>query len=645
MRLVSMTLLLASVYGVLFSGRASAADIIVTSTADSGPGSLRQALLEARTRAGAVITFSIPGTSPFVITPQTPLPLLDGPGSVTIDGYSQPGAVANTSAGVQNAKIAVEIDGRAINNEAFNPCLVLASDRNRIAGLAIYHCYRMIDVIGHDNTIVGNFFGRTATGREPGGSVGLVGVRISGDSTGNLVGGTSPADANYMAGAQSEVEIDGPGAQRNRILGNIMGTDVLGRVSGGLADSLSMGVSMLQGASFNEVGGNAKGEGNLISGMFLAGVLIDGAETCCNVILGNRLGTNADGTGGIGSAIGVSVRSGATDNHIGGSRPGDGNLISGNQLFGIELSASQRTVVQGNLIGVAADGRTPLPNAGSGIQLSFGAHGDTIGGLSVVQGNTIAFNENGIRFANGNPPIGIQMLSNRIYRNHSGSIIWENYYSPPSDSPNHRQPFPILTEAFASHSGGGLLVRGTLSSDPAGGPQLVQVFADRSFGLEVNGGLDLVGTASGIPAGPGPLELRFTAQAPVAPGDRLLAMATTAFGTSQLTNVWVVAKDNQPPVSTLFAPATAAPGTVVVLDGTFSTDPDHGPAPLAYSWRQIAGPQVEISNANAPLAFFTAPPFGSLTFELSLSDGVDTVTQQVHVSIPRRSTRVLNFRN
>jgi hypothetical protein len=170
----------------------------------------------------------------------------------------------------------------------------------------------------------------------------------------------------------------------------------------------------------------------------------------------------------------------------------------------------------------------------------------------------------------------------------------------------------------------------------------VQVFAYRGSGVQ---NLDLIGTVSAIPAGARPFELRFKAGSPALPGDRLVAMATTDFGTSQLTSIAAVAKDNQPPMASVLAPASAPPGSIVVLDATLSMDPDQGPAPLEYSWRQIAGPQVEISRPNAPLAFFTAPQSGSLAFEISISDGVDSVIQQVRVSIPRRPTRVLEPRS
>ena len=63
----------------------------VTSTADSGPGSLRQAILDSNTATGGTntIDFAIPGRGVQTIAPLSPLPAITNP--VLIDGTSQPG--------------------------------------------------------------------------------------------------------------------------------------------------------------------------------------------------------------------------------------------------------------------------------------------------------------------------------------------------------------------------------------------------------------------------------------------------------------------------------------------------------------------------------------------------------------------------
>ena len=77
---------------------AHAATFMVTNTNDTGPGSLRQAILDANATTGSqIINFNIPGAGPHVISPVTELPPL-GTGTntnngITLDGCSQPGSV------------------------------------------------------------------------------------------------------------------------------------------------------------------------------------------------------------------------------------------------------------------------------------------------------------------------------------------------------------------------------------------------------------------------------------------------------------------------------------------------------------------------------------------------------------------------
>ena len=78
------------------------AQTTVTTTADSGPGSLREALVWANANPGLdTIDFAIPGTGPFTIQLLSPLPAITDP--VEIDGYTQFGATRNA--------LQVELDG------------------------------------------------------------------------------------------------------------------------------------------------------------------------------------------------------------------------------------------------------------------------------------------------------------------------------------------------------------------------------------------------------------------------------------------------------------------------------------------------------------------------------------------------------
>jgi len=105
---------------------ANAANILVTTTAGSGPGSFSAALTSVQ--AGDTIGFNIPGAGPhYIATPAGGFPLLIQD-NVTIDGYSQPGAVANTNPNTasNNAQIKIVLDSRngnyrAMEYTAFTP--------------------------------------------------------------------------------------------------------------------------------------------------------------------------------------------------------------------------------------------------------------------------------------------------------------------------------------------------------------------------------------------------------------------------------------------------------------------------------------------------------------------------------------------
>src|SRR5512132_1754955 len=91
---------------------ASAATFTVTNTADSGPGSLRQAILDANANPGLdTIAFNIPGAGVHTISPGSNFDSLTDP--VLVDGYTQPGSSPNTDPVGTNAVLLIELDGAA----------------------------------------------------------------------------------------------------------------------------------------------------------------------------------------------------------------------------------------------------------------------------------------------------------------------------------------------------------------------------------------------------------------------------------------------------------------------------------------------------------------------------------------------------
>jgi PKD domain len=81
-------------------------------------------------------------------------------------------------------------------------------------------------------------------------------------------------------------------------------------------------------------------------------------------------------------------------------------------------------------------------------------------------------------------------------------------------------------------------------------------------------------------------------------------------------------------------------GTVVTLDGSGSTD--LGGDPLTYTWQQIGGPPVTLSDAHSVQPSFTAPFVGrdgaTLTFELTVDDGAVTTVDVMNIAVQSVNT-------
>jgi hypothetical protein len=136
---------------------------------------------------------------------------------------------------------------------------------------------------------------------------------------------------------------------------------------------------------------------------------------------------------------------------VGGTAPGAGNLISGNQT-GIYLGGTGNTV-QGNRIGTDASGTAALGNSHDGVDVQ--ASGNLIGGTERRAGNVIAFNGNDGVSVDG--ASGVAILHNAIFANgHLGIELLNNG--------NNNQPAPTLTAAQSA--GGMTTIQGTFSGQP-----------------------------------------------------------------------------------------------------------------------------------------------------------------------------------
>ncbi len=449
---------------------------VVTNTNNSGGGSLREALLTNNSNGGGVITFDIAGDGVHTISP-TSNTLLEITRPVYINGYSQPGASRNNAVAGSNATLLIEISGAmaGFGSAGLN---VTASD-SVIEGLVIngFIGESGISINGTGatkNRVSGNLIGTDATGTlsRPnayailitGGSSNIIGTNVDGNddlSEGNILSG------NLNGG----VAIFGAEATANVVAGNYVGVDTSGQNA---LPNIGNGI-LLNSSSGNVIGGTLPAARNVISGNTQNGISVEGSST--NVlIIGNFIGTNANGTVAIANGAGIHLYNG-NNTRIGGPAIGEGNVISGNKegvIIGSDGAANNS--VLGNLIGLAADGLSALgnsgPSAGNGVSI-VNSNGNSIGDpANAAAANRIAFNSGrGVYVLSGTAN---NIRGNFIFDNSSLSIdlgpagITPNDDGDSDSGANNLQNFPILNSVFYDGFGGSTTkVAGTLNSSPS----------------------------------------------------------------------------------------------------------------------------------------------------------------------------------
>jgi hypothetical protein len=95
-----------------------------------------------------------------------------------------------------------------------------------------------------------------------------------------------------------------------------------------------------------------------------------------------------------------------------------------------------------------------------------------------------------------------------------------------------------------------------------------------------------------------------------------------------------VTRSDDPPTADAGSDETVTPGSTVTLDASGSSDPDGDP--LSFSWTQTGGPSVDLAGEETATPEFTAPEVDSattLTFDLTVSDGRETDTDTVSVTV------------
>jgi hypothetical protein len=252
---------------------------------------------------------------------------------VTIDGYVGNGPAARPNTLLEGNNAGLVVQ---ISGQGANiDGLTIATSKAIVRGLAIFNLTgnAILVTSGSENHIEGNFIGIDASG------------------------------GSAYAGPGNGVRLQGSTTTRN-----IIGTD---------------------GDNTNDLG-----ERNVIAKCTLGiGITTQATD---NIVAGNFIGTNVNGTAAIPNIVGIILDQRADRTRIGtdaeSPNVNERNVISGNSLVGIVTARRPvlDSVIHGNYIGTKADGSDGIPN-GEGIGIEYGAERITIGGEGLLA-NRIAHN-------------------------------------------------------------------------------------------------------------------------------------------------------------------------------------------------------------------------------------------------------------
>ncbi|HKB79486.1 MAG TPA: hypothetical protein VKH35_07210 [Thermoanaerobaculia bacterium] len=616
----------------------SAATFTVTSTADGGAGTLRQAITDAVSAGGSnTIAFNIAGAGAHQIIVSFSLPAITT--QTLIDGTTQPGYAGTPL-------IEVTGPGFLISGTGASGSTIRGLDIDGFNDIAI-QIYQ-----SESNVIQSNFIGTDPTGTVANsGPDGIAIFGSSGSYSGNVIGGPTPALGNLIVTTNYAIDL-GPEADSTIIAGNrigtnaagtaILGTPTLGIVIGGpnttaggtagttpggacsgpcnLIDAAvgidfgapgtaNYGTTTVQG---NFVGTDITGTTSLVSGISgPSGILGAGAGTGsiqiggttaaarnlfsgfaqgfgidfafdqstapAVVIQGNFVGTDTTGMHAISNQVAVRVDRAAAI--IGGTTAGSGNVISGSTQSNITMFPGNGVVVQGNIIGPAVDGVTNLGVTPEYGILMIGDSNNGIGGTAAGAANIIAFNHIGISVETGT---GNSILSNSIFGSTQIPIQLSNFIQVPNDpcdadaGPNNLQNWPALTTALPS--GGSVQLTGNLNSAPST-PYTVQIFSNPPGSPAQAQTLLMTTTLTTDATCNAPMNLTLPAL-PI--GTMVTATATDPAGnTSGLGNG--VAVSNPLTVTQSFAPASTMAFTNSVLTITIQNPTSTTLSSLAFS--------------------------------------------------------------
>jgi parallel beta-helix repeat protein len=273
----------------------------------------------------------------------------------------------------------------------------------------------------------------TIDGTTQPGFAGVPLIELSGESAGLAANGFEfgpGSDSSTLRGfvinrfEANAVQVEASGVT---IVGNYLGTDATGLVGRG---NFGNGINLVPGvANGTIIGGPSATDRNVISGNGSNGIF--SWDVIGTTIQGNYIGIDALGITSIPNHFQGIALLGGSDANVGGSAPGEGNVISGGTTTpGVLVEGATGTLIRGNRIGTSADGLAAVGN-NIGIYVlenflsGIGAVGTIIGGTTDEERNLISGNHTGIYVA-GDANSNTQVLGNWIGVDVSGQTSLPN---------------------------------------------------------------------------------------------------------------------------------------------------------------------------------------------------------------------------
>ncbi|MFO7890015.1 MAG: T9SS type A sorting domain-containing protein, partial [bacterium] len=445
----------------------------VTNTQNSGAGSLRQTINDANTHTGPdTIFFDISDTDPgydasqgvWIIQPEEPLPIIQDD-STMIKAETQ-----TKNQGDQNPDgPEIMLYGKLIDESV--SAFTINSAYNIISGMVISGFSESgIFISGdnaHHNQITRNYIGTNVSGSDTLGNG--CGIFVVVGSSHNIIGGEGENDFNIISGNHNS-GIFISYSDSNLVIGNRIGTDVTGTFSLG---NRKNGVYIASYCTGNIIGGSTAEKRNIISGNMQSGIYVYGRQIRNNYIQGNYIGVDINGTSKLGNNLGILLGWEVSKIIIGGLESGQGNVISGNQSLGIKIyrEEADSNQVLGNFIGTGADGKSNLGNGGKGIELIDGTQKNKIGPSNVIRfndgsgitvwGNTTLYNRITQNSISDNESNGILLI-------HGGNGELASPVITSLNSVSGTAPPNSTVEIFSDSLDQGMIYEATVTADGSG---------------------------------------------------------------------------------------------------------------------------------------------------------------------------------